>query len=152
MLPADAPFAIGRAPTLREGGDLTLASHRHDRSPRRWPRRTSSPPPASTPTVLHFGTVKPFDARALADAAARTGAVVTVEEHSVLGGLGSAAAEAIADDGAGARLLRLGFRDTFAHAVGSREHLLRHYGLAAADIAAAAQGLLARPALTLELR
>ena len=93
-------------------------------------------------TVVHFGTVKPFDADALAAAAAATGSLVTIEEHSIIGGLGSAAAEVLAEHGVSARLRRLGLRDEFAHAVGSRTHLLDHYGLAAPQIATAADELL----------
>ena len=82
----------------------------------------------SRPTLLHFGTVKPFDADALIAAAARTGAVVTVEEHSIVGGFGSAAAETLAEAGVGAVLRRVGLPDTFAHAVGSRDYLVDRYG------------------------
>ena len=80
-------------------------------------------------TVLHYGTVKPFDAAALTAAAARTGAVLTVEEHTIVGGLGSAAAEALAEAGTGARLRRIGLGDTFAHEVGSQQHLLAAHGI-----------------------
>jgi transketolase len=67
---------------------------------------------------------------------------VTVEEHSIVGGLGSAAAEVLAENGVPARLKRLGLRDVFAHAVGSREHLLREYGITADDIARSALNLI----------
>ena len=94
-------------------------------------------------TLLHFGTLKPFDADALAEAVAVSGTLVTIEEHSIVGGLGSAAAEALAEAGVPVRLRRVGLRDEFAHAVGSREHLLLHYGLTTADITAAALECLA---------
>ena len=93
-------------------------------------------------TLLHFGTVKPFDADALVAAAARTRAVVTVEEHSIVAGFGSAVAEALAEAGVGAILRRVGLPDTFAHAVGSRDYLVDHYGLSGAAVANAARGLL----------
>jgi transketolase len=81
------------------------------------------------PTILHFGTIKPFDAATLVAAAARAGAVVTVEEHNVIGGLGGAAAEAMAEAGTGARLRRIGLLDRFAHEVGSQAHLLSAHGI-----------------------
>jgi transketolase len=142
VLPRDATFAVGRALTLRTGEDVTLActgaivAEALDAADRLAASGIDA-------TVLHFGTVKPFDADALAAAAAITGALVTIEEHSIIGGLGSAAAEALAERGVGARLRRVGLRDEFAHAVGSHAHLLRHYGLAAPQIAKAADGLLA---------
>ncbi len=136
LLP-DAPFVIGRAVELGDGGDVVLASTgpvlgavlaaaerlRQD---------------GVEASVLHFGTVKPFDSDALVAAAARTGAVVTVEEHNVVGGLGSAAAEALAEAGAGARLRRIGLADTFAHEVGSQQHLLSAHGITADGIRAQA--------------
>ena len=64
--------------------------------------------------------------------------MITVEEHSVVGGFGSAAAEVLAESGVGARLRRVGLPDTFAHAIGSRDHLVNHYGLSAEAVAEAA--------------
>lgn len=139
LLP-DAPFAIGRCVKARDGGDLTIASTgtllvqalgaaellARDRI---------------QASVIHFPTVKPFDAHAICEAAERTDCVISVEEHSVVGGLGSAVAEALAEHGVGARLARLGLPDTFAHAVGSQPFLLDHYGLSAARIAERARWL-----------
>jgi transketolase len=141
VLPADHRFEVGRAALLREGGDVTLATtgtmlaETLDAADRLAAAGVQA-------SVLHYATVKPFDADALADAAARTGLVVTVEEHSVIGGLGSAAAEALAEGGVPARLKRIGLRDEFAAAVGSREHLLREYGMSADDVARCAMNLL----------
>jgi transketolase len=133
----DAPFVIGSAVTLADGGDVVLASTgpvlrqvlgaaaRLERD-------------GVHATVLHYGTVKPFDAEALTGAAARAGAVLTVEEHTIVGGLGSAAAEALAEAGTGARLRRIGLRDTFAHEVGSQGHLLAAHGITEEQIHAQA--------------
>jgi transketolase len=146
LLPDDAGFTIGRAIELRSGCDVTIActgtALREAAAAADLLARDGV-----SATLLHFGTVKPFDGEALASAGARTGAVVTVEEHSVVAGFGSAAAETLAEAGVGAILRRVGFPDTFAHAVGSRDHLVGHYGLSAADVAATARDLLAgRPA------
>ena len=133
----DVPFAIGSAVTLAEGGDVVLAST--------GPVLRQALGAAARlerdgvhATVLHYGTVKPFDAAALTGAAARTGAVLTVEEHTIVGGLGSAAAEALAEAGTGARLRRIGLRDTFAHEVGSQAHLLAAHGITEEQIHAQA--------------
>ena len=137
VLPEGEPFVVGRAAELRTGPDITLASTGAI-LPQVLGAADLLAAAGAHATVLHFGTIKPFDAAALAAAAAVTGAVVTIEEHSVIGGLGSASAEAIAEAGAGARLLRLGVPDVFASRVGTREHLLSHFGLDAAGIARSA--------------
>ena len=132
LLPEVAPF--GRANVLRDGADVTLASTGTILAETLAAADLLAADGVYA-TVVHYGTLKPFDGDALAEAAARTGAVVTVEEHTVNGGLGSAAAEALAERGVGATLRRIGLQDEFAFAVGSREHLLSRYGIAAADIA-----------------
>ena len=141
LLPEDAPFQIGRALLLRDGDDVTLAStgamlaETLDAADRLAAAGVDA-------SVLHLATVKPFDRDALLGCAARTGTVVSVEEHSIVGGLGSACAEALAEDGVPAQLKRVGLRDEFAFAVGSRAHLLREYGLTADDIARTALNLI----------
>jgi transketolase len=141
VLPEDEPFVVGRAVTLRAGPDVTLASTGAI-LPQVLAAADILAAAGTHATVLHFGTIKPFDAAALVGAAARTGAVVTIEEHSVIGGLGSAAAEAMAEAGAGARLRRLGIPDVFATGVGTREHLLAGFGLDATGIARGALALI----------
>ncbi|MBK1642665.1 transketolase [Chromatium okenii] len=78
---------------------------------------------------LHVSTLKPFTDPQLstAIAAARYG-VITLENHSIIGGLGSAVAEVIAEQGLGKQLIRLGLRDTYAHGA-SRQYLQREYKL-----------------------
>ena len=81
----DVPFAIGRATTVADGGDVVLASTGPVlRQVFEAAERLGKD--GIQPTILHFGTIKPFDAATLLAAAARTGAVVTVEEHNVIGG------------------------------------------------------------------
>ena len=91
---------------------------------------------------LHVSTLEPFDPRPVVEAAeaVRTG-VITMENHLVTGGLGSAVAEALAEAGCGRRLVRLGLRGTYAHGA-SRGWLLREYGLDAPALLAAVEGLL----------
>ncbi len=74
--------------------------------------------------VLSMHTLKPLDEDAVRQAATETPAIVTVEEHSVVGGLGSAVAELLASlDHPRARLTRFGAPDRFLHAVGSQSYL-----------------------------
>jgi transketolase len=133
LLPEHTPFQIGRAVRMRAGADVTIAS--------------TGPILACVigaaellerdgidAGVLHFGTVKPLDAGAVSQALADTGVIVAVEEHSIIGGLGSAIAEIAAETGAG-RVLRAGFPDRFVHEVGGRDHLLACHGLDATGVA-----------------
>jgi transketolase len=82
--------------------------------------------------VINMSTIKPLDAGAVIDAAKRCGAIVTAEEHSIIGGLGSAVAEVLAES-APAPLVRIGVRDQFGTS-GDSDGLLKHYRLSAADI------------------
>lgn len=88
------------------------------------------------PTVYTFPTVKPMDTRTVRESAAEHEIIVTVEEHTVVGGFGSAVAEAMAEVSAGARLLRLGIPDSYCPDVGDQRHLRRKYGLCGDQIAA----------------
>jgi len=89
--------------------------------------------------VLSMHTVKPIDREAVLRAAGETRAIVSVEEHNVLGGLGGAVAEVLAEDGAGVPLRRIGLPDTYVHLVGSHEWLLDHYGFSPQAIAGVAR-------------
>ena len=92
--------------------------------------------------VINMASVKPLDAAAVVSAAKETGAIVTCEEHSIIGGLGSAVAEVLAEQ-APAPLERVGVKDTFGES-GKPKELLAKYGLTAADVAEAARRVVAR--------
>jgi len=93
-------------------------------------------------TLLHMPTVKPFDDEALCRAASLTGALVTVENHLVSGGLGSITAEVLAAEHP-APLERVGLRDIFAEP-GTPEYLFEKYGMTAPFIVKAAQKVMER--------
>lgn len=97
--------------------------------------------------VLHFGTIKPLDAEAVAKAARECGALVSVENHSMIGGLGSAVCEAVVESSP-AVVVRLGFPDCFMES-GDDERIFSSYGLDPAGIAAGAREALRREALRL---
>jgi transketolase len=88
-------------------------------------------------TVANFACLKPFDRDLAIDLARRHRVVVTAENHSVVGGLGSAVAEALALAGVATRFAMVGVGDVFAEG-GTTDYLMRRYGLTAADIAAKA--------------
>ena len=79
-------------------------------------------------TVVNVPVIKPFDAATVTAAARHCRLVISAENHTVVGGLGSAVAEAMAEAGVAAPLRRIGIADTFAEA-GSREYLFAKYGL-----------------------
>ena len=87
--------------------------------------------------VLNTPVIKPLDHRCIVEHARRAKLVVTAENHSVIGGLGSAVAEALAEEGVGVPMKRIGLLDVFAES-GSREYLFAKYRLGVKDIVSAA--------------
>ena len=83
--------------------------------------------------VINIHTIKPIDAELIAEYAKKTGNIVTVEEHSVIGGLGSAVAEVLCEN-APCKLTRVGINDTFGLS-GSSDAVLEYFGLTAEGIA-----------------
>ena len=133
-----APFEFGKIRRLRDGGDLTIAvcgvptSMAIAAADRLAARGIAV-------DLLEVSTIKPIDAAALAASARKTGRVLTVEEHTTVGGLGSAVAEALAPS-APAALRMIGIQDTFTES-GDYTALLRKYGISADHIEAGAMQL-----------
>jgi transketolase len=92
--------------------------------------------------VLNMATIKPIDREAIVLAAKETGAVVTAEEHNIIGGLGSAVAEVLVET-VPVPMMRIGVQDTFGES-GTPNALLQKYGLTAENIAAAVRAVIAR--------
>jgi pyruvate dehydrogenase E1 component beta subunit len=90
--------------------------------------------------VIDVASIKPIDAETILASARKTGAVVTAEEHSIIGGLGSAVAEVLGE-GAPTKMKRIGVGDVFGTS-GDPDELMAYFGLTATDIAAAARELL----------
>ncbi len=135
FLPPDLGFELGRLQVLREGtGTLLIGCGPVMRNVLEAVRSLSER--GLDPGVVNAHTLKPFDGTTFARLARRYRTVVTVEEHSVLGGLGTAAAEVLAElDGPSPRLVRLGVADTYGESATADELLAKH-GLDAAAIAA----------------
>jgi transketolase len=92
-------------------------------------------------TVINAPVIKPLDSATIVTAARKSRIVITAENHTIIGGLGSAVAEAIAEAGVAAPLRRIGIEDVFAES-GSREFLFSRYGLSTQNIVDTAwQGL-----------
>jgi transketolase len=88
-------------------------------------------------TVINAPVIKPLDNATMVTAARKSRIVITAENHTIIGGLGSAVAEAIAEAGVAAPLRRIGIEDVFAES-GSREFLFSRYGLGTQNIVDAA--------------
>jgi len=129
VLDATAEWTLGKATVVRDGNDLTLISTGGmlatavdvaDRLARLGPQAR----------VLSMHTLHPLDAEAVRRAARETGLIVTLEEHSLRGGLGGAVAEVLAASGlSGARCVRFGLPPHFTQAVGDQDYLRRQFGL-----------------------
>lgn len=124
-------FEIGRATVLREGNDATIIStgqlmHEAVRSSDEL-RKVGK-----AVRVLQMASIKPIDKTAIITAAEETGAIVTIEEHNVIGGLGSAVAEVVAELGKG-RVKILGIKDRFSE-VGTAPHILATENISTQDI------------------
>jgi len=91
--------------------------------------------------VIDMATIKPLDREAVLRAAGRSRMLMTIEEHNVLGGLGSAVAEVLADEGCGVKLFRHGIRDEYS-LIAPPTHLYAYYKLDAPGIEQVASALL----------
>lgn len=141
VFPENYSFTLGKADLLREGTDVTLIASgvcvaNAVRSAAMLAEEGVSA------RVLNMHTIKPIDAEAVLKAAAETGALVTAENHSVIGGLGSAVAEVLAE-GRPAPLERVGVKDHFGQ-VGKASYLMGVFGITATDVAGAARRAIAR--------
>lgn len=119
------PFEIGTVAVLREGSDVSLLST-GTQTPRVLQAADLLAEQGIEARVVHVPTLKPLDVDGIVEAAS-TGRVITVEEHSVLGGLGGAVAEVLSEHRP-TRLDRLGFQDVYPES-GTNDDLLDLYGL-----------------------
>lgn len=139
----DYKFTIGRAAVLRQGEDVALLACGIMVAEALEAARQLAEKGIRA-AVLNVSTIKPLDVEAVVKAARATGAVVTCEEHNIIGGLGSAVAEVLGEE-CPVPLERIGVRDTFGQS-GKPAELLEHYGLTAAHIVRAAERAVARKA------
>lgn len=133
-------FEIGRAIGHGEGSDLTILAMGSMVTPALEAADALREEGISV-GVLDMHTIKPLDEAAVLEAAERSAALMTVEEHNVIGGLGAAVSEVLAGVGAGVPLHRHGIRDEYA-LVGAPTQLYRHYRLDGPGVAEEARTVL----------
>lgn len=134
-------FDIGKAITLREGSDVTIiAAGREVIEAIRAADILKSE--GISARVLDMFTIKPLDSEAVLAAAEQTGAIVTAENHNIIGGLGGAVSELLCEK-LPTPLERVGASDVFGE-VGPEDYLKRRFGITSEDIAAAAKRVVAR--------
>ena len=139
VTPEGYEFRLGKAALLREGTDVTLIGSGLMVS-RCLQAAEILAAEGIAADVINVSTIKPLDADLIVARARRTGAVVTAENHTVLGGLGGAVAEVLGD-ACPVPLRRVGIRDEFGTS-GPLEELFPHYGLTAEAVCAAARSVL----------
>lgn len=129
--PASYRFEIGKGITMREGKDVTIIATGLEVSESLEAAKLLEADGISA-EVINIHTIKPLDTELVVAAAKKTGKVVTVEEHSIIGGLGGAVAEVLAEQ-APTKMLRIGVNDTFGES-GPAKALIEKYGLDAKSI------------------
>lgn len=126
-------FQLGRAIMMRDGEDLTLISTGGMLEVAVWAAELLAESGIQV-RVLSMHTLKPLDVRAVLAAAAETHAIATLEEHSLIGGLGSAVAEVLAESELRVLFRRIGLPSYACALIGSQEHLRAKHGLTGAEL------------------
>jgi len=140
----DHVLNLTRADVIQRGTDVALVASGMMLAPTLAAARVLGKHGVSV-AVVNVPVLKPFDAATICQVVAETRAVVTAENHSVIGGLGSAVAEAISEAGLGRPLRRIGLQDTFAEGSLDGPYLFEKYGLSTQELIRVTWSLLGRP-------
>jgi len=132
-------FKFGKADVLIDGTDVTIAAT-GTMVPKALEAADILKGKGIHARVLNFGTIKPIDKDAILKAATQTKGIVTAEEHSVIGGLGSAIAEVVAENRP-VHVHRLGIQDQFGES-GQPDELMDRFGLTSGNIVMAAERII----------
>ncbi len=136
---ADQKFEIGKAITLKEGNDVAIIAN-GDTVSIALDAAEKLAADGIQARVLDMHTIKPLDEEAVLKAIAETGRIITVEDHNILNGLGSAVADIVAENG-GAKLKRVGIQDQFGMSA-PYERLLEINGITVDNIVEQAKKLM----------
>lgn len=141
LFPADYQFTIGKAALLKEGQDATIiATGIMVAEALKAAEKLAAQ--GLTVRVVNIHTIKPIDQEAVIAAARETGAIVTAEEHSIIGGLGSAVAEVLVEN-CPVPMERVGVKDVFGES-GTPADLLAKFGLTADQLVEAVERVVQR--------
>jgi transketolase len=124
----DYSFQMGKAVCLHQGDDATIIST-GTISYEALEAAKEAEKMNLQVRVLHMGTIKPLDNEAIIKAAKETKNIITIEEHSIIGGLGGATAEILAEQGLGVAFKRMGLNDTFALGYGNHDEIKKQNNL-----------------------
>ena len=136
------PLEIGKGVIRREGGDITIISAGIC-VPEALKAAEALAEIAIDARVVDMASIKPIDQELIIESAQKTGAMITVENHSIIGGLGSAVAETMMDAGIGLPFQRLGIQDQFCEG-GTTAYLMNKFGIDHISIIDSAKNLLSR--------
>ncbi len=140
FLEGDSVFKLGRAVTVADGADITVFSNGSMTAEVLAAAATLK----LSAKVVHVPTVKPLDSGAIVSAARETGVVACVEEHSIIGGLGSAIAELLSSEYP-VPITRIGVKDTYGES-GPQRELLKKHGLVSESIGETLMSIVRRKA------
>ena len=144
LFPKSEPFQLNKARVLSEGDDILLITSGIVTEEAIRATRAVSLAGVSV-RHLHVSTLKPFNDSIVKKALSGVkGGVITMENHTIVGGLGSAVAELMAESTCAVPLLRFGLLDTYAHGAG-RQYLMAEYELDAAALIRGVEAILKRP-------
>lgn len=126
---------IGKASVLKEGKDCSLIAI-GNMVPVAEKVASELSQKGINAAVVNMHTLKPLDVRTIKAHAARYPAIFTLEEHSVIGGLGSAVSEVLAESGFGGKFRRIGIPEQLDNVIGDADYLWEHYDLSASKVVA----------------
>ncbi len=141
LYPAGEKFEFGRAKRLKEGKDLVFAALGSLMVGECLKAAQVLAGEGVEAGVVDVLCLKPLDEVTILTAAKATGRIISAENHQVMGGLGSAIAELLAEHRFGGGFKRIGIRDEFGE-VGTQDYLVKRFGLGAPDLADAARKLM----------
>lgn len=128
LFPSSEPMQFGKARVVSEGNDIVLLTSGICTEEA---IRASQALKSRGVSIhhMHISTLKPFNDESVLEAIRNSKyGVITMENHSIIGGLGTIVAEKMAEDGIGKKLVRIGIKDTFVHGA-SKQYLMKEYGL-----------------------
>lgn len=119
---------IGKASVIEKGEDIAVITT-SNMLPDGYDYCSELKHKGKKPYFISMHTIKPLDKECIIELIDKNIEIHTLEEHNIIGGLGSAVAEVIAESGKGIKFKRIGIPDTFSHHIGSQKYLKQQYGL-----------------------